>query len=149
MLTAADLALVFAGVFLLLGMLTGIWKYHHIMSSDDSQAPVYVDIAHRTSLMYSFATLVLFAMAERSIWSDWVNTLAVLASVTFYAAAIASYVIHGVLRDTDNQLARPHRFGHHELPAWTLRVFMLALIVCEIGGAGVLFGGMLRGMLLA
>ena len=128
-------------------MLTGIWKYRHIMASSEAQAPVYVDIAHRTSLMYSFASLVLFAMAERSVWNEWVNTIAVLASVTFYAAAIASYVIHGVLRDTDNQLARPHRLGHHELPAWSLRLFMLALIVCEVGGAAVLFCGMLRGML--
>jgi len=29
----------------------------------------------------------------------------------FFAAAVLGYVIHGALRDTDNQLARPHRLG--------------------------------------
>ena len=147
MITAPEFALVCAGAFLLFGMLTGIWKYRHIMVSEKAEAPYYVDIAHRTSLMYSFATLVLYAMAQHSVWSDPVNFIAVLVSVLFFAAAIGSYVLHGLLRDTDNQLARPHRLGHKELPGWSIKVFMVALIIGEVGGASTLFIGMVFGVL--
>lgn len=37
--SAYDLALLWAGGFLLVGMLTGIWKYCHIMASERASAP--------------------------------------------------------------------------------------------------------------
>ncbi len=146
MITAPEFALICSGAFLLAGMLTGIWKYLHIMRSPQAEAPYYVNIAHRTSLMYGFAALILYAMAEHSVWSNTVNFIAVLVSVLFYAAAVATYVIHGLLRDTDNQLARPHKLGHAELSPWLLYVFMAGLIVGEVGGAATLFVGMLLGV---
>ena len=45
---AVKISLLVSGLFLLNGMLTGIWKYAKIMSSPEHKAPVYVDIAHRT-----------------------------------------------------------------------------------------------------
>ena len=139
--TAYDLALLWAGGFLLVGMLTGVWKYRHIMTSETASAPMYVDIAHRTALMYSFASVVLALLAERSAWSNGVNLLGVWLAEIFFAAAVASYVLHGWLRDTDNQLARPHRLGSGTLPGWLIALFMNALIAAEIGGLLILLSG--------
>ncbi len=139
--SAYDLALLWAGGFLLTGMLTGVWKYRCIMTSPNAQAPVYVDIAHRTALLYSFACVVLALLAQRSAWPNAVNLLGVWLAVLFFAAAVASYALHGFLRDTDNQLARPHKLGRGRLPDWVLSVFMGALIVAEITGLLILFSG--------
>ena len=144
--TADELALTWAGTFLLAGMLTGVWKYRCIMASADAQAPTYVDIAHRTALLYSFACVVLALLAERSAWSNPVNLLGVWLAVSFFAAAVGSYVLHGLLRDTDNQLARPHRLGTTTLPGWMIGVFMNALIVAEIAGLLILFSGFVRAL---
>lgn len=144
---AADLALLSSGVLLLVGMATGVWKYHGIRHSAEAQAPAYVDLAHRAALMYSFAALVLWALAQRSAWSETVNFAAVAVNVFFYVAAIASYVLHGLLQDTDNQLRRPHRLGRGEVPPWLMQAFFVLLIAGEVGGAGVLLLGAARAML--
>jgi hypothetical protein len=60
------IAFVSAGLCLMIGLLTGVWKYIAIMKSPKHQAPVYVDIAHRAALMYSFACLVLLEFARVS-----------------------------------------------------------------------------------
>lgn len=52
---AADFSLLAAGVFFLIGLITGVWKYAEIMRSEKTRASYYVDIAHRTSLMYALA----------------------------------------------------------------------------------------------
>jgi len=131
------------GIFLLTGLLTGAWKYYHIHSSEEAQAPVYVDIAHRSSLMYSFATLVLAKFVELSPYSETVTFWSALAPIVFFALAISTYVIHGILKDTDNQMKRPHKLGSFTLPNWVIIAFMGALIVAEIGGFGILFVGFL------
>src|SRR5437870_102204 len=107
--TAHEFCLTSAGAFLITGLATGIWKYACIAASPDARAPVYVDVAHRTSLMYAFACGLLAMLCERSAWRDAVNLAAAIAAVAFFALAVAGYVVHGALRDTDNQLARPHR----------------------------------------
>lgn len=56
---SVKIALLASGLFLLSGMLTGVWKYRRIMQFAENQAPVYVDIAYRTSFFYSFASLVI------------------------------------------------------------------------------------------
>lgn len=139
--TADQFALVSSGVFLLLGMITGIWKYSHMMRSDNGQAPVYVDICHRTSLMYAFACLVLQQLALHSRWSAGINLAAVAIPVVWFASAVLMYAIHGWLQDTDNQLQRPHRLGTKTMPAKMITVYMLLLIVGEVGGTAVLVAG--------
>lgn len=141
--TAEQLAILAAGIFFTTGLVTGIWKYRHIMASDDAKAPYYVNIAHRTALLYSFAAILLAEFAARSAWSETVDFLAVLVSVLFFGGAIASYALHGLLRDTDNQFARPHRLGHATLPGGLIGAFMWLLIVAELGGFLVLFSGVL------
>ncbi len=86
------------GIFLLTGLISGVWKYYHIHSSKEAQAPVYVDIAHRTSLMYSFASLVLVKFVELSPYSETVTFWSAAAPIVFFALAISTYVIHGILK---------------------------------------------------
>jgi len=71
------------GIFFLTGLITGVWKYYHIHSSKEAEAPVYVDIAYRTSLMYSFATLVLTKFVEFSHYSGTVTFWSAAAPIVF------------------------------------------------------------------
>lgn len=146
---AVVLAVLAAGVFFLAGLLTGVWKYVAMMRSDKAEAPYYVNIAHRTSLLYAFAALLLAVFADLSAWSDRVNFWATLFPLVFFAAAIFTYVLHGLLRDTDNQLARPHRLGPLTLPGIMIQGFMWALIAGELGGFLVLFAGVIEALPLA
>jgi len=138
---AVALAILGSGVLLLVGLLTGVWKYCAIMASEKSRAPYYVDIAHRASLMYAFSALVLAILATFSVWSALLNFAAVLANLIYFSAAILTYVIHGILRDTSNQLARPHRLGTLTLPHVLLAGFMWSLIGAEVGGTLILLSG--------
>tara|TARA_R110000772_G_scaffold127819_1_gene235236 strand:- start:1777 stop:2010 length:234 start_codon:yes stop_codon:yes gene_type:complete len=65
---------------------------------------------------------------------NMVEIVATLALVVYFAIAIAIYMIHGYLGDTDNQL--------REINAVT-RWFMWTLIAAEIGGFLILFYGVL------
>lgn len=143
------LALTASGVFLLAGLLTGVWKYLAIARSVTATAPAYVDIAHRAALLYSFAALVIAKLVEYSPWSATVDLLAVFFPVLYFALAIGGYVVHGLLNDTDNQFRRPHVVGRWQLPGAMLHGFMWSLIAAEIGGVGVLFAGFVQAVLLA
>ncbi len=136
----ARITLLCAGLIFLWALALGVWKYRQMAVSDNHLAHPYIDIAHRAALMYSFATLLLAAFAELSSWPTAVNLTAALVAVAFFVAAIVSYVIHGFLRDTDNQFAHPARGTH---------AFMFALIVGEIGGSGVLVAGFIAGQFQA
>lgn len=121
-----------AGLIFLLALLLGVWKYQQIATSKDHRAHVYVDIAHRAALMYSFATLLVAVFVELSAWPTWVNMVAAMVVVSFFVAAIGSYMLHGALRDTTNQF---------EKAGWFLRVGMVLLIIGEVGGFAVLLAG--------
>ncbi len=142
---AIKLALVSCGVFFLTGLLTGVWKYVCISRSENAQAPVYVDVCHRAALMYSFACLVLAKFAELSVWPAPVNFWATLFPIVFFAQAVLFYAIHGWLRDTDNQLRRPHVLGRFTLSSASVSLSMWLLVLAEIGGFVVLFTGALKG----
>lgn len=129
---AARLALTSSGFFLLAGLATGIWKYRRIRTSPDHRAPLYVDIAHRAALLYSFAALVMMKLVEYSPYSNAVQLWATAVPIFFFAAAVASYVYHGFLEDTENQLAKTSFVS-----TWG----MALLIAGEIGGVAVLFWG--------
>jgi hypothetical protein len=144
---AVTLCVVAAGVFFLSGLLTGAWKYFEITRSPDAVAPVYVDIAHRASLLYSFASLLLAVFAGLSVFSATVNLVAAALPLLFFALAIGGYIVHGVLRDTDNQLKPPFVLGQGHLPGSMIHGFMWALMAAEIGGFAVLFTGTLLHLL--
>lgn len=131
--------LLLAGLIFLWALALGVWKYRQMTTSENHLAHPYVDIAHRAALLYSFATLLLAVFVELSAWPTAINMTAMAVVVSFFVGAIVSYVAHGLLRDTDNQLSHPVRGTH---------AFMLALIVGEIGGAAVLVAGFVAGQFL-
>ena len=134
-------ALLAAIGFFMVGLLTGVWKYIAIHRSPEAKAPTYVDICHRSSLLYAFACLLLERMVEVSQLPTDIELTALIATLTFFALAVSTYAIHGLLNDTDNQLQRPHRLGGITLPSWVTPAFMTALIIAEIGGSLVLAVG--------
>jgi len=123
-------------MFLLTGLIVGIWKYGRILNSSDHRAPVYVDIAHRAALLYSFAALVMMKLVEYSPYSETVQLFATAVPIFFFAAAVASYMWHGLAstHDTDNQFEE-----RNFATTWG----MAALIVGEVGGISVLVWGFL------
>lgn len=135
-----ELTLLAAGAIFLLALGLGVWKYRQMATSENHLAHPYVDIAHRSALMYAFATLLVAVFVELSVWPTAVNLVASGVLVLFFVAAIASYILHGAKRDTTNQFAHPAR---------GLGFAMGALIVGEIGGFAVLFAGFVWGVFLS
>lgn len=138
---AVQLAQLACGGFFLTGLATGVWKYRAMITDAEGVAPAYVDICHRASLMYAFACLVLAEFARLSAWPPGVNLTAVALPVVFFAAAVATYAVHGILRDTDNQLRRPHRLGPGQVHGRIISLFIYGLILGEMGGFLVLLTG--------
>ena len=142
--TADTLCLLAAGLYFMTALLTGWWKYRCIATSETATAPVYVDIAHRAALMYAFAAMLLREFVPFSPVGPEATVWVVAAPLLFFGLAIAGYVLHGILRDTDNQLRRPHRLGRGTLPDAAISTFMWALAIGEIGGFAILLWGFLK-----
>lgn len=139
---AIRIAILFSGIFLWVGMLTGAWKYIEISRSVQARAHYYVDIAHRSSLLYAPATLILAILAYFSVWQDDVNLICVLVNLFFFSVSILSYVLHGWLKDTPNQFKQPHRLGKKgEIPKHLLQVMMWILLLVEILATAILLFG--------
>ncbi|MCU4376869.1 hypothetical protein [Acinetobacter haemolyticus] len=138
---ATQIAIVFSGVFLWIGMLTGVWKYYQIRQTEQARAHYYVDIAHRSSLLYAAASLILAVLSHFTILAESVVLFCVLANLFFFAMSILTYIIHGLLKDTTNQFKRPHQLGRLTLPTWSMTIMMLALIIVELGATGILLLG--------
>lgn len=129
---AIKISLLFSGLFLLSGMLTGIWKYSHMMKSNTRQAPVYVDIAHRTSFFYSFACLVIAKLMEFSPFSDFWQIVIVAVPIFYFVLAVVAYIKEGFLNRTENM------FGETNFATtWVT----YSLIVGEVGGFIFILGG--------
>ena len=143
---AVKLAILFSGIFLWVGMLTGVWKYLQIRNSAQSRAHYYVDIAHRSSLLYASATLILAVLAYYSQFSETINLICVVLNLAFFSFSIGAYILHGVLKDTTNQFKKPHQLGKVQLPGILMTLAMIGLIVAELGGTGMLRWGAAQGL---
>ncbi|WP_293001311.1 hypothetical protein [Mycobacterium sp.] len=130
------LTLLSAGLIFLLALILGVWKYRQVLISEDHRAHPYVDIAHRAALLYSFAALLVAEFVHLSVWPTWVNLTAAMVLVFFFVVAIWTYIFHGWKQDTDNQFANPDR---------AMRLGMVALVIGEVGGFGVLLAGFIAG----
>jgi len=139
-------AVLFSGIFLWVGMLTGIWKYYQIRQSAQARAHYYVDIAHRSSLLYAPASLIIAVLAYFSVWNELLNLILVLTNLFFFSFSILSYILHGWLKDTTNQFKQPHQLGRWHLPKWMLSSAMILLIVGELGATAGLLLGTMRGL---
>lgn len=138
---ATQYAIVFSGIFLWVGMLTGVWKYYQIRRSELARAHYYVDIAHRSSLLYASASLILAVLSHFTVLSDAVVLFCVVANLFFFAMSILIYILHGFLKDTTNQFKQPHKVGRLNLPTWCMTLMMLSLIIVELGATTVLLLG--------
>ncbi|MBF7728954.1 hypothetical protein [Pseudomonas sp. N040] len=137
---AIKLTLAAAGIFLFAGLLLGVLKYRGIMRSPEHCAPVYIDIAHRAALMYSFAALVMAELLKFSPYSESVQLLITGAPLLFFAIAIAQYTKLGLENKTDNQF-RQRNFN----TTWGIWL----LIVAEVGGVGAIVWGFISTQFLA
>ncbi len=136
---AIKISLLASGLFLLMGMLTGVLKYQRIMASPEHRAPVYVDIAHRAAFLYSFAMLVIAKLLEYNPYSMKVQTGAVAAVLVFLVITIIGYLSHGIRNDTENIF--------HER-TFTTTWYMYLLIVGEIGGLSIILWGFIETQLI-
>lgn len=135
---AATVAILSAGAFFLTGLCTGVWKWKQTMTSPEHRAHIYVDIAHRASLMYAFAAILFAVFAELSCWNATVDLIATAVPIFLFATAIAIYIWHGLRQDTDNQFSQ-----RNFITTWGT----LLLTLGEIGGFVVLFVGVARTLL--
>ena len=129
---ASKSSLLISGLLLLNGMLTGVWKYAKIMSSPEHKAPVYVDIAHRASFFYSFASLVIAALIFFSPFSKFGQVVIVLFPLSYFIVTVIGYMKEGYLNRTDNMFNERN---------FVTTYFMYGLIVGEIGGLILILGG--------
>lgn len=129
---AIKISLLASGLFLLTGMLLGVLKYRRIMTSPEHRAPVYVDIAHRASLLYSFASLVIARLLEYSPFPVAVQVLAASIPLFYFAVTILEYTVLGLRNRTENQFSR-----RNFITTWG----MYMLIVGEIGGLSAIVWG--------
>lgn len=131
---ASTSALAAAGIFFLAGLLTGAWKYFCMLASENTEAPYYVNIAHRAALLYAFAALLVAIFARYSAWPAVVDIVATIAPLFFFGFAIVHYIRLGPANETDNYLRdSPNPAGD--------RVLMWALMSAEIGGFSILLIG--------
>jgi len=121
---AERIALLGSGVYFLIGLLTGVWKYRGIMNSPTGQAHPYVDIVHRAALMYAFASLVVeICRAEHA---------------RRHCRTVGCHRARGILRH--------FHLGTATIPRPMIEAFMWSLIAAEVGGFVVLFYGAGRGL---
>ena len=128
-----------AGVMFLWALVLGVVKYRQMAGSAEGLAHPYTDTAHRAALLFSFATLLLATFAELSGWSETVDAIAAFAVIFFFYFAVAGYMVHGLRRDTDNQI-RDAIPGTH--------AFMWTLAIAEIVGFSVLLAGFVEAQIL-
>jgi hypothetical protein len=131
---AVKITLAASGVFLMVALFGGVLKYRGIMTNRNHRAHPYIDIAHRASLLYSFAALVMAELLKFSPYSDSVQLVITCTPLFFFAAAIAQYFKLGLEGKVTNQFKE--RSFH---TTWG----MLFLIVGEIGGVGAIVWGFL------
>ncbi len=137
---AIKITLAASGIFLFAGLLLGVLKYRGILRSPEHCAPVYIDIAHRAALLYSFAALVMAELLKYSPYSLNVQLLITSAPLLFFAIAIAQYTLLGLENKTDNQF-RERNFN----TTWGIWL----LIVAEVGGVGAIVWGFISTQFLA
>lgn len=136
--TAPTLALLCSASFFLVALLLGVWKYWQMASRPEGLAHPYVDIAHRASLLYAFASAMLAYFTEISQLPNTTELVATGLMVTYFALAIAGYIVHGIREDTDNQVRDIDTAG---------KVFLWSLVAAEIGGFLVIFYGLVTALL--
>lgn len=121
-------------------MLTGVWKYVKIMQSTERQAPVYVYIAHRNALMFSFASVVIAKLVEYSPLSTAWQIVIIAVPFFFFVMTSVGQITEGVKDRTDNIFKKPDPIRN---------IFMYGLVAGEIGSVAALVGGFIYTQFIA
>lgn len=129
---AVKISLLSSGLFLLLGMLIGIVKYRKMLTAQEHNAPVYIDIAHRVAFFYSFAMLVVAKLLEYSPYAVWLQISAITLILVFFVSTVFGHLFNGLKNETDN-IFRERSFS----TTW----YMYLLIPAHIGGLGIIIWG--------
>jgi hypothetical protein len=132
--TASCIALSASGIFFMAGLLTGLWKYGCMRNHPLAEAPYYVNVAHRAALMYAFSAQLLAVFAVISVFPVWLNTIAVVPPLLFFAIAIGHYAQLGMTTDSTNSL----RDSQNKTKDYLI---LNILAIAEIGGFSVLLIG--------
>ncbi|MEV4559199.1 hypothetical protein AB0K51_19730 [Kitasatospora sp. NPDC049285] len=130
--TATAWILFFAGVIFVAALVLGVVKWQMMVTSPTGLAHPYIDTAHRSALLYSFATGLIAAFVELSKWPSAVNLTAAGAMVLLFMGTIANYTRLGLQGTTVNQMHNPPR---------SMQVVLAVLIIGELGGFLVLLTG--------
>lgn len=132
--SAACIALSASGIFFLTGLITGAWKYACIRKSPKFEAPFYVNTAHKAALMYAFAAQLIAVFATLSAFPNWVNVIATISPLLFFAIGIIHYIQLGLTTESNNSLRDSTDVAKDYL-------ILNVLAVAEIGGFAVLLLG--------
>ncbi len=132
--TAACIALSASGIFFLTGLITGAWKYACMRKSPKFEAPFYVNTAHRAALLYAFAAQLIAVFATLSAFSNWVNIVATISPLLFFAIGIIHYIQLGLTTESNNSLRDSTDVAKDYM-------ILNVLAVAEIGGFTVLLLG--------
>lgn len=84
-----------AGLLLVVGMASGVWKWLAMRSSAEARAPLYVDVLHRAALLYAAATLVLARLVMASAFPAAWNAAAFWLCWSFFVITLVTYAVHG------------------------------------------------------
>lgn len=134
--TVEAFTVVAAGVMLLIGMMTGTWKFVEMRRSPDARAPMYVDIAHRASLLYAAALAVCALLVRLSPLSPLLELICVGTNFFFFLIAVAAYIQHGMLRTQQSQYRQRN---------FTTGLGTWILAVAELGATSILLYGAFQG----
>jgi hypothetical protein len=122
--TAVKISILFAGLYLLIGMLTGVWKYAAMMKSENHKSSMYIDIAHRNALLFSFACLVIAKLMESSPFSPVMQLVITLIPLFYFSLTTINQIKEGFAGRTET-IFKERNFS----TTW----FMYGLIAGEIG----------------
>ena len=136
---AIKLSLLASGLFLLAGMLLGVLKYRRIMTSTEHRAPVYIDIAHRASFLYSFASLVIAKLLEYSPFPASAQVWIAAIPLFYFAVTVLEYTVLGLRNRTENQFSE-----RNFITTWG----MYMLITGEIGSLSAILWGFIQTQLV-
>ncbi|MBX7171702.1 MAG: hypothetical protein K1X72_12150 [Pyrinomonadaceae bacterium] len=133
------LAILFSGLFLLIGMLTGVWKYTTIMKSEHAKSSMYVDIAHRNALLFSFACVVIAKLMEFSPFSMTIQIIITAIPLFYFSLTTINQIKEGFAGRTET-IFKERNFS----TTW----FTYGLIVGEIGAISLMIIGYIYTQLL-
>jgi hypothetical protein len=127
------LAVLFSGVFLLIGMLTGVWKYAAIMKSEKHKSSMYVDIAHRNALLFSFACLVIAKLMEFSPYTPMAQIVITVIPLFYFSVTTINQIKHGLAGRKETVFSERN---------FSTTWFTYGLIVGEVACIALMIGGL-------